>query len=799
MLVMLTSCANDILEVFGGSGEATDGVPVTLTFEAAFPGGGAPTRSVNSITNLTLLVFNEEHRYLYRAKATLEEIVDAPIGVTFLPDGVKEKPVGDKLYRFSVRLMTSSKPRIIHFVADYDNLDAVMGDDLDHQGADEGEVVPPILSKDTDDFTYWQVFHFNNIEENSFKNKAFELLRDKARITVLNDPNSGFDLKGFSIHNAPNCGTIASYQSKLQLDPADPRAFYRDVMYTFPIDPTRPTVPANIELIKKGATQSNLNPINIFEYSNTEAGPTKQLSIVLYGKRSVDTDYSYYKLDMVQDIYADADKKIFVGTQHVDIVRNFNYIIKITSSNGTGYPTYDEAVRNPGSNNLFGSVELQDYGDVTDGEYTLVVDNTNAVMTLPGQFLSQISFSGKGLSNPPSQDVRVFLNTHECDGDIQGDPYIDYAKYDRNTGVLNVNVKDIPTDADQHYTFNVVGTPPDKPQTHIQRTITLTLRKRYNFNLRLEEKDPIYRKQGSEVDLTFTIPGTLPSTLFPFDIYIAADQLSPLVNAQYNDQMKVLKVGKRTFYVYTVRTSSSTNQDVTLHFQRTHTNGSCDVTFASTYFNNTDVVLPNNQSTSTDTRGKLSYSGLSYTVPKIVPSAYRTKLQVTGAAGVTATMASAGYVEFSGLENANGGDHLTLTADMNLGNGTVKATKTLTVNEWKQSLANKTTMDLNISEVVLEGALKYQRNIGGTYEPVPKDPRYIFSVTTTEPSIRDAITMEVTSNGFYRMRVTHLETIKKPVSFAFHLLDSYTGLSYESNSTYISKLFDNPSINLTTH
>lgn len=791
ILFMLTSCTGDIFEPNDDSKDLADGVPVTLTFQAAFPGRGIITRSVSSITNLTLLVFNEKHRYLYRAKATLQEIVQAPGGITFLPDGVKHPAVENKVYKFTVTLMSSSKPRIIHFVADYDKIDDALAGDQELEGADEGEVMPRIISKKTNDFTYWQVFRFDRIDQNCFNNKAFELLRDKAKITVHQSQNSGFELKGFSIHNAPDRGTIVSYASKTVLNPSDPRNFYRDVLYTFPVDPTETTLPADIQLLDLGNKQSNLNPIPVFEYSNRQAESEKQLSVILYGKRNSDTDYSYYKVDLVQNIYADEAKTTFIGTQRFDLIRNYNYIINIVSAKGKGYSTYEEAVRNPAGNNLFASVELQNYADVSDGEHTLIVENTNAIMTLPGNFSSAITFVTKNVGNP-SQHVNVFLNQKACNGAITGDPYIDYAKYDSNTGMLNVNVKDIPTNEDLHYVFNVVATPPNNIQVHLQRTITLTLRKRYDFHLKIEDKDPTNKAQGSEVDMKFTIPGTLPSTLYPFNVYIAADQLSPLVNSTYNDHLKVLKKGKRIYYVYTVRTASTTNQEITLHFQRTRTNGSCDVTVISDNFNSTDAILPNHNSISTDTRGKLTYSGISYVVPKVVPSSYRTKLQVSGVSGVTAKMASAGYVEFTGLESAPETANLTLTADIDLGNGTVKAIKTLTVNEWKKLLADKTSMELDISEITVEDEIKYKASAGLSYEALPTGSS--ITVTTSDTSISPVITS--TGNGTYKMTVSGLTAIKRPIAFTFK--STISGVIYESYSVYLSSLLDNPIINLTT-
>ncbi len=793
IVLMLTSCKSDILESSGGDVEGTDGVPVTLTFEAALPGGAVATRTPNDINNLTLLVFNDQHRYLYRAEATLDAVITTPPGIVFEPHGLKHDAINNQVYRFKVTLMTSTKARIIHFVADYDKhrLDNQLGADVELENADEGEVLPRLVSEDIGDYSYWQSYKFDKIDNTIFNGKAFELLRDKARIRVENPATSGFTLKGFSIHNAPDRGTLAPYLSKKELDPAGPRPMYRDVLYTFPLDPVDPTLPPGLTLKKQGVTESNLAPLPVFDYSNSQAEPDKQMSVILYGRGKADHTDVYYKLDMVREIYAvPGDKASFIGVERFNIVRNNNYVVKIASANGKGYATYEEAVKNPASNNLFGSVELQDYSDITDGQYTLIVDNTNAIMTLPGHFYSPITFVGPNLDKP-REHVHVYYKGKECTGKIEGDQYIDFAKYDSNTGVLQVDVTNIPTNSDERYVFNVVGTGDNG--AHIQRTITLILRKRYEFKMHLEDKDPTNRKQGSEVDVVFTIPGTLPSTLYPFDIKIAADQLSPLVNATYNDQMKVLKEGQRTYYVYTVKTPSTVDKEYTLHFQRTRTNGTCDVTAISDNFYNDDEILKNGQSYSDDNRGELTYTGISYTLPKVVPSEYRTKLDVDGPGGVTATIVSAGYVAFNGLGVVSDAANLTLTATMKLGNGTVKAKKTMLVSEWKQLLRDKKPMNLDISEVTVEEKANYKRSDEAPYGQVPAGTT--FTVTTTETSLHPTITS--TGSGTYRLTVTGLENIKKPVSFTCRA--TINGIEYESNSAYLSKIIDYPVLNMTPH
>lgn len=785
ILVMLTSCKSDILESFGSTEGGTDGVPVTLTFQTSFPDVSLSTRTVDDVKNLTLLVFDENHRYLYRAKATLDNITTAGSEITFLPEHT-QPAIDNKIYKFSVTLMTSTKPRIIHFVANYNDFDAVLGEDHTQEGADEGEVMPKLISHNINQYSYWQVFKFDKIEANSFANKAFKLLRNEAKIAVESvDPR--FTIMGFAIHNAPDRGTVAPYFSKIKKE-NDPRGIYSDVLYSFPYDPTETSIPAGLKLKVLGDAKTNKAPISLYEYSNEQATPDKQMTIILYGKRNQDANPSYYKLDIVDDIYADEDKKVFVGIKKIDLVRNNHYTIRVSAAKKEGYSTFDEAVKHPASNDIFSSVELQEFSEVSDGSYTLLVENTNAIMTLPGLFATHINFTGANLSVPTTRDVKVFLNGKECNGPIVGDDYIDYADYNANTGALSVNVKAIPTVADKRYTFTVVGTPPDL-HTHIQRTVTLVVRKRYNFNLQLIELTPD-KKQGAEVNLKFKIPGTLPSTLFPFDVYIAADQLSPLVKGDLDDHMKVQKIGKRTYYVYTVTTASTQDQDITLHFQRTRSDGTSDVTLISEHFNNADVILPNSQSECSDSKGRLTYSGGSYSVPKVVPSDYRTTVKATGVAGVTAKMVSAGYVEFTGLNTvANGLANLTLTTEINVGNGILTATKTQTVNQWKQQLAAHQTMDLDISKVVVSGTIKYQvSSANADLNPLPS---YV-NVKVKSDNATVNSKLELKSDGVYTFTISNLNTVKSPVAFSFEADKGTT--KYESNSMYISKLFDHPEI-----
>lgn len=794
MIVMLTACNTDKMDELVPNGELKDGTPVTISFTAAVP--NAPTtRNVDNVNNLYLVVFDQNHRYLYRTEAQIGGVVDADdiTGETYLPNNTMD-PIDNKLRRFTVTLLSSSEPRIIHFVANYDW--AGFPKDYEIEGTDEGQVIPQLFTERNDNTVYWQSFKFNTISLNAFDNIVFKLLRNQAKFTVKIGATADFTLTGFCVHNAPDKGTIAPFYSKTQL--TNSGSFYDDVLYDFPNDPIQSTVMANLVLSPAGDVNTNKDPILTYEYRNAEAGASKQMFLIVKGKFTPTSPDTYYKVDLVSEIKDEHGN--YIGSTAFDIVRNNNYIININRVAQEGYATYQEAVIHPAGNNLFASVELEHFPTVSDGTYILSVDNTDAVVVLPGRFTAQIGFS----SANSTRDVKVYYQNHLCDGAIAGDDYIDYANYNPDNGTLYVNVKDVPTNLEKTYTFNVIATPSENPTVHIQRAITLKVRPRFDFNAELVEHGGTNNPQGEQVDLTFTIPGTLPENLFPYDVYIAADQLSPYVTAGTNDGMVVEKIGTRIYYKYTVTTKPG-NTDIrqTLHFQRTSTDGSSVVTLVSGYYNDGDVILKNSssvsQSDANSATGKLTFTGLSFTKPRAVFSDYRTTLSVDKPS-VTASMASAGYVKLTGLNTLSDSDNLKLTAALKEGGGTITCTKTLTVAEWKNLLGNEaTSVDMDISSVFVTGSITYASWSGSAYgAPVDVPTDANLTIIKEDGSMPGNATISLTSAGIFEMNVTGVENVKTPVAFRIEYPNNeYAPRVLVAYSQYLMQLIDNPSISLT--
>lgn len=569
-----------------------EGENIVLQGAIAGPVFTPQTRSASGIQNLTLIVFDQNHRYLYREKAI---ITSAPHaiggGVVNLP-AQGNAAEGNQSVNFKVTLRSAETAHYVHFVANYQFPDG-FPEDYALRGADEGQVMPMLVDNAMEEPTYWRAFKFSALRPNSFHNHVFRLLRNEARVRLIVEDGSDFELYGFNLYNAPDRGTVAPYVSKQKLDPQDPDAPYRDVLYSFPTVPTTPTILPDTKIKQVGNVQTNKAAITTFEYRNSEAPRDKQVCLIMYGKRKNSAQAGYYKIDLKNDL-EDEDKN-FIGSEPYDVVRNHEYTVKVSSVATDGYATYEQAALSPAGNNLFSSVELQDFPEVTDGKYRLNVTNTEAIVVEPRTFNTEIFYTG---DQATLDKVRIYVNRKPVATALATDEYIQSATFDRSSNRLQVVIKKIPTDGEQIYKFVVIADNGDqRNRSIIQRTITLTLRRRYKFDAQLKEgtgASGTTNLQGERVNLTFNVPGTIPNNLFPYEVLIEAKGLTPYVDATTNDRLKVFTKDKKLYYKYVVRTPSPDGRQYqqTLHFKRSVSNQPVSLKLTSALFSEGTASLP---------------------------------------------------------------------------------------------------------------------------------------------------------------------------------------------------------------
>lgn len=541
ILLLLNSCVDSTLDTIIDKESATEVAvkEIVYGFSIHIPDHNVvATRSGAAITDMQLLVFDENGRFLSRNKAIME--------ATQTIDGVVVR-------NFKVTLLSSNTKRYIHFIANYDNWDN-FPDTHEILYMDEGSVVPRINSK-TDGSTvntaYWNRFEFDNLEETSFDNKRFPLLRNSARIELVNEAYN-FDVQGFAVYNAPSEGTVAPFK-------------YDEANNTFSFAEGTLTEVSPVDLIDPHFVDYNTTQyIDLFERDNQVS--EKKVFIII--KASLNgTEAAYFKLDVMKDKES--------GILY-DIFRNRIYRFIIESVAANGYSTPEAAAMNPAANNVLGSVELRDYPSISDGTSFLRIEKSAEVFIQPNTFVTQIDYFRDLTTDVTSPGIVSvdWLGDAPSDGTT--------FNYDEVTGKLTVTVTTVPTDRVYNYTLKV--STEDTPVNGVFRYVTLRLRAPYNFEFLVVSKGN--RKQNSAVEISFKVPGTLPLNVFPISLFFKTKEIYP------DPAKKDLKVdihNNEYRYEYIIK-ESDRGQTVTLDFKRTYSDKTEDIEVICNYIKQGTII-----------------------------------------------------------------------------------------------------------------------------------------------------------------------------------------------------------------
>lgn len=571
---------------------AQEGDSITVTGSLMMPDMVRETRStVGDVAKLYLFVFDENHRFVQRAEAVLTPGDRIPGAETHMPGG-KTAVLDNRVRNFSVKLLATSRKRIIHFVANYDML-ANRQEDYLLKDMDEGQFMSGLQAQYLGKPTLWRAFSFNGLSTNSFNNKVFHLLRNQAEVQLVMARNVNFELSGFCLHNAPRRGSVAPYVSKEALSTTDPDEHYRDVLYSFPTTPDEPTLTSDKNVYDVLSANGDISPegwktnksnIALFEYRNSEADRDKQVSVIMYGRQRVNGRLErsgYYKIDLKEDVEVGGN---YVGSDPYDIVRNHLYKVTVTNVANKGYETLQQALDAPAGNNIFASVELQDYPQISDGKYKLDVGKTEVILTKPSTFETNISFVKVGQeSNNLLSNVNVYYKRTPVATAFNGDPYIQSASF--NNGKLTIVTRNPYPNQRKSYKFLVVGDSKGTNPSRILRIINVTLRQPYQFNASLTNGSGQSSAQGNWMELSFDVPGSIPAQLFPYTVLIEAKGLTPLRDEGTNQNIKLVIRNKKIFYEYTVVTpTNGQKRRETLYFKRNASSATVGAVLSSELF-----------------------------------------------------------------------------------------------------------------------------------------------------------------------------------------------------------------------
>lgn len=323
LAILLASCTSERLDTdtLSGAGEVT--VLFKVDLPEAKPVG---TRAINEnlITDLQLLVFDENGRFLSRHPAVL---------------GVNG---------YTATLPQSQTKRIVHFIANYS---WTAFNDAASVGKDEGELIPPLQATN---LTFWQRKVFaSGLSAPAFAAAPVAMVRNMVKFTLTNQPASGLTNVTFALFNLASAGSVAPFNT---VDKT-----FEGVV----------TEPAGVSF----TTASAFGTAEVYAFERKNASVTTQPTYVIvrgtYGGATC-----YYKIDLIDE-----------GKNMYDLQRNVWFAIEIQSVTLAGYATLEAAQSAPASNNISASVLLQSYPTISDGSYVLSVDKTVVSFTTNGQTL----------------------------------------------------------------------------------------------------------------------------------------------------------------------------------------------------------------------------------------------------------------------------------------------------------------------------------------------------------------------------------------------------------------------------
>lgn len=591
LLLLLAGC---VREPMGGllipEGKEGDSITLTLGLHAddlsdlALRSEAINDDKVEKITSLRILVFDEHQKFLYSTDAVLGSpaSADAFGDDAFLPDGKKGSIT--KIKSFKATFIQSKEPRYLHFVANYN----WTGQTQDYflVGNSAGAIIPNLTTSiesanGNNDKTkafdpMWVQVKLNKLDGESLQGKVVKLLRCHAKVTVAVAPElKGFELTGFTACNVHKSGTVAPFVMD-------------NYAFSFPYAPTKATTPPDVEtILNKDPT--NIVPANtefkIFEHQNDG---DKKVFLIIRGKKKLmngTTAERYYKVDFV----AKRNKENIVNDRVLPIIRNNHYKVTITAVNSDGYATMAEAIAAPAHNNIFSSIELQEFTQVSGEMFTLKADPVQILIVRPGtyDFNTEFAITDSNYRFKPyggatgagfgAQYIRYYKRWSDNDFYMGALTQTEVSTRSSNEDRFSVEVKNIPSDAVERYSIEVAGlrsyapddTPPANPKdlytyervdgqpvsgatTPLIRNVEITIRKPLLFKAKLVND----ASQTGYKFLEFDLYKNLPKGIFPFEVLIEAPDLSPRNTKGNTENLTIVKRGGKIYYRYLVKTDS---------------------------------------------------------------------------------------------------------------------------------------------------------------------------------------------------------------------------------------------------
>ena len=435
-------------------------------------------------------------------------------------------------------------------------------------------------------------FEPDTATKNAFKNLV--LIRNFAEVKLVNESS---DLKEvtWSLVNVPTKGSVAPMAAGTYVDnfkdyiynPSSGKMVYGTETYNgfvFPNDAMNFTVPAGG--VALASTPGN--PLFLYERSlNSITSSEKPTCILMRAKFQNDSEFSYYRLDLMDD-------KVEGG--YFPIYRNFLYEVRVHMAGNRGAKTPAEAMNRDSGGNVSFTPEAKSLTDISDGISRLNVEyveknfTSGGKKTLRVQYIPDVS---TGTVNNDGVSIRIknqglALKEGTTITELSTSSTTGYKYYqfelngqDENDDLVSV----LEVKADNGSTTN---------KSVLYRDITLRVLKKMDMTLDLVPNK--LDANTKKTVLKIILPDGLPSSIFPLEFHIE-DINHTLTPTQKDGNGKTITVPVKTassladgttnsfYYIRTVNESEyNTNHTISTEFEEVTSPSATTVYVANEYF-----------------------------------------------------------------------------------------------------------------------------------------------------------------------------------------------------------------------
>lgn len=370
---VLVSCVSCIKEDFN-----LDPASAAVTFRIAVPAGTVASgwsraggASAYNIENMSVFIVNSEG--LYKGRYVPTKLFAENETQTQWTANVKLPEIQDKV--------------TLHFIANYNDM---LPDDIDSQaniGKKIEELIPSFVDSRPDPnadgygpFVMWGLVKLDALSSSETTEPiSVSLIRNVSSVSIDFDPeiinNDIFQFEKMMLYNVRKAGTVSPFPFPDGMDQASLIAL------------NKATEPPTGEI---GNYEGEQGETMLYCYSRQNRTWKPALDrnsctfIIIKGKykNSKTPEAScYYRVEMATKEEDSQGNKIFHAQE---ILRNYDYRVRIDEISGPGYNTVEEAIKYPSSNNINTNLSVMPSEDIIDvtsnGQYKLGLSRSTVVL-----------------------------------------------------------------------------------------------------------------------------------------------------------------------------------------------------------------------------------------------------------------------------------------------------------------------------------------------------------------------------------------------------------------------------------